>query len=287
VENLSRAIICIKSAEVSMIDNSRVSNGTMVGSGELLHELEEKMEVARVQLQLVEAIGNLHRTQDVEASIAKLNADLLDISQLYAEFAEPYNLWECQLAILHCAGHPDSMLIETVWNNIIEGEMSNTAELSSPNRINIMANKIAVLGKLYSSSHKYFPLEHIVRKLELLSVQIGGTYEWVFAALMDTGIPLPKIFEVYNKLYSSNEPIWLTQGCPHHLLNVIAKIIERFADSPSIVSLNERRQFNVHALDIIGNCLGYLYTRHDSNDLVQQFRAIQAKLERLESSGKI
>ena len=73
VENLSRAIICIKSAEVSMIDNSRVSNGTMVGSGELLHELEEKMEVARVQLQLVEAIGNLHRTQDVEASIAKVS----------------------------------------------------------------------------------------------------------------------------------------------------------------------------------------------------------------------
>ena len=83
---------------------------------------------------------------------------MLDISQLYAEFAEPYNLWECQLAILHCAGHPDNMLIETVWNNIIEGEMSKSAELSSPNRINIMANKIAVLGKLYSSSQKYFPL---------------------------------------------------------------------------------------------------------------------------------
>ena len=48
-----------------------------------------------------------------------------------------------------------------------------------------------------------------------------------------------------------------------------------------------RRQFNVHAQDIIGNCLGYLYTRHDSNDLVQQFRAIQAKSERLESTGKI
>ena len=83
---------------------------------------------------------------------------MLDISQLYAEFAEPYNLWECQLAILHCAGHPDGMLIETVWNNIIEGEMSKTAELSSPNRINIMANKIIVLGKLYSASQKYFPI---------------------------------------------------------------------------------------------------------------------------------
>ena len=42
-------------------------------------------------------------------------------------------------------------------------------------------------------------IEHIVRKLELLSVQIGGTYDWVFTALMDTGIALPKLFEVYNK----------------------------------------------------------------------------------------
>ena len=57
-----------------MIDNPRASNGGMVGSGELLHELEEKMEVARVQLQLVEAIGSLHRTPDVEASVAKVKS---------------------------------------------------------------------------------------------------------------------------------------------------------------------------------------------------------------------
>ena len=72
---MSRAIICIKSAEVSMIDNARASNSGIVGSGELLHELEEKMEVARVQLQLVEAICNLQRTPDIEASIAKVTTN--------------------------------------------------------------------------------------------------------------------------------------------------------------------------------------------------------------------
>ena len=165
-------------------------NSGGIGSGELLHELEEKMEVARVQLQLVDAISNMRRTPDVETSISKvnlsicnsaarqcqynfskmknmlsslplylqLNADLLDISQLYAEFAEPYNLWECQLAILHCAGHPDNMLIETVWNNIIEEEMAQTAELFPPDRIKVITNKIVALGKLYSSSQKYFPI---------------------------------------------------------------------------------------------------------------------------------
>ena len=54
-----------------------------------------------------------------------------------------------------------------------------------------------------------------------------------------------------------------------------------------IIFYFNRRQFNVHCLDVVGNCLGYLYTRHDSNELVQQFRGIQAKLERLESQGKI
>jgi len=252
-----------------------------------LHELEEKMEVSRVQLQLVDAISNMRRTPDVETSISKLNADLLDISQLYAEFAEPYNLWECQLAILHCAGHPDNMLIETVWNNIIEEEMAQTAELFPPDRIKVITNKIVALGKLYSSSQKYFPIEYITKKLELISVQIRGPYEWVFRALVETGTSLPKVFEVYNKLYSSNEPIWLTQGCPNHLLNVIAHIVDTFAETPNMVPINERRQFNVHCLDVVGNCLGYLYTRHDSNELVQQFRGIQAKLERLESQGKI
>ena len=111
-----------------------------------------------------------------------MNSDLLDISQLYADFAEPYNLWECQLAILHCAGHPDNMLIETVWNNIIDGEMSRTVELPSNDRINIIANKIVNLGKLYSSSQKYFPLGNI-RLPFYLSKQLPDWWVFMFQQL--------------------------------------------------------------------------------------------------------
>ena len=41
-------------------------------------------------------------------------------SQLYGEFADPLGLAECQLAIVHCAGHHDPTLIETLWRNIID-----------------------------------------------------------------------------------------------------------------------------------------------------------------------
>ena len=36
--------------------------------------------------------------------VARLNSDLVDITTLYQDWAEPYQLWECKLAILQCAG---------------------------------------------------------------------------------------------------------------------------------------------------------------------------------------
>ena len=61
VEYLSRATMCAKSV--------------VGGGGELLHELEEKMEVARLQQQIHEALP----AGQVEAR-ARLNNDLLDIT---------------------------------------------------------------------------------------------------------------------------------------------------------------------------------------------------------------
>ena len=87
IENLSRAIICIKSAEVSVMDTSyHTPNSGGIGSGELLHELEEKMEVARVQLQLVDAISNMRRTPDVETSISKVNLSIYNSASRQCQY---------------------------------------------------------------------------------------------------------------------------------------------------------------------------------------------------------
>lgn len=40
--------------------------------------------------------------------------------QLYGEFADPFKLSECKLAIIHCAGHSDPILVQTLWQEIIE-----------------------------------------------------------------------------------------------------------------------------------------------------------------------
>ena len=43
--------------------------------------------------------------------------------QLYGDFADEFGLAECKLAIVHCAGHYDPILIETLWKDIIEAGM--------------------------------------------------------------------------------------------------------------------------------------------------------------------
>ena len=44
----------------------------------------------------------------------------LFVFQLYGEFADPFKLSECKLAIIHCAGHSDPILVQTLWQEIIE-----------------------------------------------------------------------------------------------------------------------------------------------------------------------
>lgn len=40
--------------------------------------------------------------------------------QLYGEFADHFKLSECKLAIIHCAGHSDPILVHSLWQEIME-----------------------------------------------------------------------------------------------------------------------------------------------------------------------
>ena len=76
-------------------------------------------QVARIQLQTSEALKLLPQTQEVVSAVRSLDAQLVDISTLYGDYADKFDLAECKLAIVHCAGHHDPTLIETLWRDII------------------------------------------------------------------------------------------------------------------------------------------------------------------------
>jgi len=267
VQYLSRAIMCVKSSEGGSANRA---------AGELLHHLEEKMEVARVQLQVLEAVSG---KPEAEGQVGRLNSDLLDITTLYQDWAEPYQLWECKLAILQCAGHPDQPLVNTIWTNIIEQQENSTNQ----NKVLALSNKMETLGRQYANSSKYFPLELIVRQLEVVSCRERGEAGWVPTCLQTTGVSLPRLLDVYNRLYTTKDSIWLTLGDSLHILKVLCSLLQLFATDPSLVSPGERRQFMVVCQDAVSTYLGELYQKQtqETSGLVARFRDIQAKLDRM------
>ena len=51
--------------------------------------------------------------------------------QLYGDYAEPFELSECKLTIIHCAGHYDPTLVDSLWAEIIDkGKRERESELA-------------------------------------------------------------------------------------------------------------------------------------------------------------
>jgi len=275
LEYLSRAIVCVKGAEV--LPGSRTE-------GEFLHELEEKMEVARIQLQVLEALVQLN-TRGTEDAISRLNSDLLDVTQLYEDFAYPFNLHECQLAILHCASLHDPALVESLWQNIIDKELGVPLGRCPETRVLTLANKLKSIGKLYATSQKYFPLSFLIKYLETKSVALNLDPKWVFLTIHAIGIPLPKILEVYNKFYKSKDQHWLPVKKSLHLLKVLSQIVAAFVESPMSVPTSERRQFTTVCLDLMGSYLVDLQALDGADPtvrvIIDSFRSSHIRLERL------
>lgn len=67
-------------------------------------------------LQVLDALQGEGASADV---IAQVNSSLLTLTTLYEKFAEPWSLWECKLAIVHCAGHSEPQLVQVIWDLIL------------------------------------------------------------------------------------------------------------------------------------------------------------------------
>jgi nuclear pore complex protein Nup155 len=110
--------------------------------------MEEKMDVAKAQSQILEAVSRIpNRDAD---TISRLNCHLLDMTQLYEQFAEPLGLWECKLAILHCANHYDAALVTDIWQKVINVEVKRLGNADA-------GTKLATLGRTCAQSEQFFP----------------------------------------------------------------------------------------------------------------------------------
>ncbi|XP_026721600.1 nuclear pore complex protein Nup155 isoform X2 [Athene cunicularia] len=273
LEYIARAILSAKSS---------TAISSIAADGEFLHELEEKMDVARIQLQIQDTLQRQYsHHSSVQDAISQLDAELMDITKLYGEFADPFKLSECKLAIIHCADHADPILVQTLWQEIIEKELSDSVSLSPADRMQALSLKMVFLGKIYAGTPRYFPLDFLVQFLEQQVCTLNWDVGFVTYTMQEIGVPLPRLLEVYDQLFKARDPCWNRMKKPLHLLECIHVLLSGYVHDPSRVL--QRRQFTNVCLDAVSCYLVELQSMSPTlmvQTNIGNFKSLQAKLER-------
>uniref|UniRef100_A0A8C6MDC4 Nucleoporin 155 n=1 Tax=Nothobranchius furzeri TaxID=105023 RepID=A0A8C6MDC4_NOTFU len=276
LEYIARAILSAKSS-------SGVS--ARASDGEFLRELEDKMELVRIQVQIQETlIRQYSHHPSVKNAISQLDAELMDITKLYGEFADHFKLSECKLAIIHCAGHSDPILVHSLWQEILEKELGDSVAMSPVDRMRSLNLKLVSLGKIYAGTPRYFPLEFLVKFLEQEVCRLNWDVGFVSSTMLEIGVQLPRLLEVYDQLFKSRDPCWQRLRKPLHLVECIHVLLSGYVEDPSRVQTYDRRRFTNVCLDNICGYLVELQSLSPTSALQQtigNFKSLQAKLERL------
>uniref|UniRef100_A0A672ZBR6 Nucleoporin 155 n=1 Tax=Sphaeramia orbicularis TaxID=375764 RepID=A0A672ZBR6_9TELE len=276
LEYVARAILSAKSSSCISAQAS---------DGEFLHELEEKMELVRIQVQIQETlIRQYSHHPSVKTVISQLDLELMDITKLYGEFADHFKLSECKLAIIHCAGHSDPILVHSLWQEIMEKELGDTVAMKPIDRMRSLSLKLVSLGKIYAGTPRYFPLEFLVKFLEQEVCRLNWDVGFVTSTMQEIGVQLPRLLEVYDQLFKTRDPCWQRLKKPLHLVECIHVLLSGYVDDPSRVPTYDRRRFTNVCLDDICGYLVELQSLSPNAALQQtigNFKALQAKLEKL------
>ncbi|VUZ51017.1 unnamed protein product, partial [Hymenolepis diminuta] len=170
LDYLARAIVTVKALPQSQ----------MAETADYLADLQDRLDVAELQRQLcveLAATGTSSAASmsatfsqaSVEVALNELTrGPLVSASELFSTYAEPFELHESKLLLMHFAGETDADLVEAIWLALLHrlllntGGGGNSSHLSSPvppQRRRLSTRKIArglelnianCLGRLYS-----------------------------------------------------------------------------------------------------------------------------------------
>ncbi|XP_023943990.2 nuclear pore complex protein Nup154 [Bicyclus anynana] len=268
---VSAGVVCVRGAGVRA-----------AGGAELLRRLEEAAEVARVQA-AVRAALRAAPVPPPHHLLQRLDDELLDITQLYEEYADRYNLWECKLAIVQCSGHNDALLVENIWSNILaDAEAAARPLPCADERLASVLSKLNTMGREYVNTGHCFPLYFIVRQLEIMSCKLQAEKSMVFRTILNIGVSLEQVLDIYIKLVSVNERVWLGCGDESHVCAAAALLLEAARAELSPLPPTPRRRALARCKDLHEATLSALQSRPNTQELIDKLTVAQAHLDRLD-----
>ncbi|KAF8898825.1 nucleoporin [Infundibulicybe gibba] len=172
-----------------------------------LTDLEEKLEVAQVQLEIYNILSpHINDAEEVRDRIQLLCTKLFTMSELFQLYAIPFDLPTMKLLCLHVSEHRDDSLLRPIWNNIFDSILEETPDIlvTADN----MAAKIIPLGQRFYPSESAFPLRYIASLLVRFTLANTSSLSpgWAPRTLIQCGVPFLEVWDIFHEMYESQVP---------------------------------------------------------------------------------
>ncbi|KZT72803.1 nucleoporin [Daedalea quercina L-15889] len=215
-----------------------------------LTDLEEKLEVAQVQLELLNTLMPHFNDQgEIGEKVRLLSKGLLSITELYQEYAVPFDLPAIQLLMLHVSEHRDENIVRPIWNRIFEEAIDNAEVNVAADRV---VSKVVPLGQRFYPSESAFPLRHVASLLVRFSLAHKGAlpYGWAPRILVQCSVPYPEIWDILYEMYESQIPPFNEQANVQSISSDIAVLLTDWLDDAKRPqSAASRSEFPVYRID--------------------------------------
>ncbi|PCH33730.1 nucleoporin [Wolfiporia cocos MD-104 SS10] len=172
-----------------------------------LTELEDKLAVAQVQLELYNTLAPLHKEGEARKKIDILRKGFLSITELYQEYAEPFDLPVIKLLILHVSEFRDGNVVRPIWKKIFEDAIGDAHDQPKVAADRIVT-KVVPLGQRFYPSESAFPPRYIATLLQSFSINHKGEvpHGWAPRILIQCGVPYPEAWDIFNDMYEAQVP---------------------------------------------------------------------------------
>ncbi|KAF5355937.1 hypothetical protein D9756_004133 [Leucocoprinus leucothites] len=219
LEYLTLAVANAKSHPVS-------AGGRHETAIQFLTDLEEKLDVAQVQLEIYNTLlPHVSDAPEVEQKVRVLSKQLMTMTELYQGFAVAFQLPALQLLCLHVSEHRDESVTRPIWNQIFDEILNENLETAAT--ADSIQSRIVPLGQRFYPSTSAFPLRHIATLLVrfMLAHKTELPHGWAPRILIQCGVSFIEIWDVLHEMYESQVPPFNDQANVQAISSDIAVLL--------------------------------------------------------------
>ncbi|PPQ62740.1 hypothetical protein CVT24_000434 [Panaeolus cyanescens] len=217
-----------------------------------LTDLEEKLDVAQVQLEIYNTLlPHMNDDPAVGEKVASLSKQLFTMTDLYQKFAVPFDLPAVKLLCLHVSEHRDESVVRPIWNQIFDEIMQETEDAKE--RADLIQARVVPLGQRFYPSECAFPLRFVATLLIrfLLVNKSELPAGWAARILIQSGVRFSEIWDIFHEMYESQVPPFNDQANVQTISTEIAVTLSDWLAEATRPQANVlRAEFPVGRVDI-------------------------------------